>query len=112
MIMLDSLAMGVLTRLGKDILESKKYKGICFGQMLIVMFWAPSTVEKHFWIEELGCLLIRYYKPNILLMWNSILYQVTKFQSICRQQFNPLPDDKILDWFKLEQIADNIFTCI
>ena len=25
---------------------------------------------------------------------------------------NPLPDDKILDWFKLKQIADNILQCI
>ena len=24
----------------------------------------------------------------------------------------PLPDDKILDWFKLKQIADDIFKCI
>ena len=26
--------------------------------------------------------------------------------------FNPLPDDKILDWFKLKQIADDILKCI
>ena len=26
--------------------------------------------------------------------------------------FNPLPDDKILDWSKLKQIADNIWKCI
>ena len=25
---------------------------------------------------------------------------------------NPLPDDKILDWSKKEQIADNILRCI
>ena len=25
--------------------------------------------------------------------------------------FNPLPDDKILDWFKLKQIADDILKC-
>ena len=25
---------------------------------------------------------------------------------------NPLPDDKILDWSKLKQIADNILKCI
>ena len=30
--------------------------------------------------------------------------------SICK--FNPLPDDKILDWSKLKQIADNILKCI
>ena len=26
--------------------------------------------------------------------------------------FNPLPDDKILDWSKLKQIADDILQCI
>ena len=26
--------------------------------------------------------------------------------------FNPLPDDKILDWSKLKQIADVILKCI
>ena len=26
--------------------------------------------------------------------------------------FNPLPDDKILDWSKLKQIADKILTSI
>ena len=25
--------------------------------------------------------------------------------------FNPLPDDKILEWSKLKQIADNILKC-
>ena len=25
--------------------------------------------------------------------------------------FNPLPDYKILDWFKLKQIMDNILKC-
>ena len=25
---------------------------------------------------------------------------------------NPLPDDKLLDWSKLKQIADNILNCI
>ena len=25
---------------------------------------------------------------------------------------NPLPDDKILDWSKLKQIADNTWKCI
>ena len=25
--------------------------------------------------------------------------------------FNPLPDDKILDWSKSKQIADDILTC-
>ena len=28
------------------------------------------------------------------------------------QLFNPLPDDKILDWSKFKQIAENILKCI
>ena len=27
-------------------------------------------------------------------------------------KINPLPDDKILDWSKLKQIADDILKCI
>ena len=26
--------------------------------------------------------------------------------------FNPLPDNKVLDWSKLKQIADDILKCI
>ena len=29
-----------------------------------------------------------------------------------KRVFNPLPDNKILDWSKLKQIADNILKCI
>ena len=29
-----------------------------------------------------------------------------------RGKLNPLADDKILDWSKLKQIADNILKCI
>ena len=29
-----------------------------------------------------------------------------------RKAFNPLPDDKIFDWSKLKQIADDILKCI
>ena len=28
------------------------------------------------------------------------------------QHFNPLPENKILDWSKLKQIADDILKCI
>ena len=28
------------------------------------------------------------------------------------QKFNPLPDEKHLDWTKLKQIADDILRCI
>ena len=35
-----------------------------------------------------------------------------KFAYATKQaHFNPLPDDKILDWSKLKQIADNILKC-
>ena len=33
-------------------------------------------------------------------------------KAFIHRAFNPLPDDKILDWFKLKQIADNILKCI
>ena len=36
------------------------------------------------------------------LVWCYLLYK----------QFNSLPDDKILDWSKLKQTADNILKCI
>ena len=29
--------------------------------------------------------------------------------AVIQVQFNPLPDDKILDWSKFKQIADDIF---
>ena len=36
-----------------------------------------------------------------------------KIYRISRESYiNPLPDDKILDLFKLKQIADNILKCI
>ena len=31
---------------------------------------------------------------------------------IVKQVVNPLPDDKIFDWSKLKQIADDILKCI
>ena len=33
-------------------------------------------------------------------------------QSPVKWELNPLPDDKILDWSKLKQIADDILKCI
>ena len=36
----------------------------------------------------------------------------TKYYSLCRRRVNPLPDNKILDWSKLKQIADKILKCI
>ena len=34
------------------------------------------------------------------------------FEVTEEKPFNPLPDDKILDWSKLKQIADNILKYI
>ena len=31
---------------------------------------------------------------------------------VCNLYTNPLPEDKILDWSKLKQIADDILNCI
>ena len=35
-----------------------------------------------------------------------------KISSVDFFQLNPLPDNKILDWSKLKQIADGILKCI
>ena len=50
---------------------------------------------------------------------NFVLKKVKKKTCIemrkCRLQalnFNPLPDEKILDWSKSKQIADDILKCI
>ena len=32
--------------------------------------------------------------------------------NVMHETFNPIPDDKILDWFKMKQIADDILKCI
>ena len=37
---------------------------------------------------------------------------LSKLKSSCRQLFNPLPDDKILEWSKLKQLAADILKCI
>ena len=41
--------------------------------------------------------------PSIAFGSETNLYKVT---------INPLPDDKILDWSKLKQIADDILKCL
>ena len=42
----------------------------------------------------------------------SLSYIETKRQASYLATTNPLPDDKILDWSKLKQIADDILKCI
>ena len=40
------------------------------------------------------------------------LHQIQEAKICCLGRLDPLPDDKILDWSKLKQIADNILKCI
>ena len=40
--------------------------------------------------------------------YNETVYRGGKL----KYSLNPLPEDKILDWSKLKQIADNILRCI
>ena len=48
------------------------------------------------------------------------MYRLSKLRPTCTSaefdldshRLNPLPDDKILDWSKLKQIADDILKCI
>ena len=39
-------------------------------------------------------------------------FRLLQTGNIYRQQIKPLPDDKILDWSKMKQIADDILKCI
>ena len=43
-------------------------------------------------------------------MW--LLIESDFSQTRAKSLFNPLRDDKILDWSKLKQIADDILKCI
>ena len=38
--------------------------------------------------------------------------EASQYYQIVESLFNPLPDDKIVDWSKLKQIADDILKCI
>ena len=41
-----------------------------------------------------------------------MVVKITGYKQFWFTAFNPLPDDKILDWSKLNQIADDILKCI
>ena len=41
-----------------------------------------------------------------------MLFILMKKKSYHSSHFNPLPDNKILDWSKFKQIADDILKCI
>ena len=47
-----------------------------------------------------------------ILRQKEILFFKKKHIRIRRKTINPLPDDKISDWSKLLQIADDILKCI
>ena len=38
--------------------------------------------------------------------------RLSTLSTLSYKKNNPLPDDKILDWSKLKQTADNILKCI
>ena len=44
--------------------------------------------------------------------WNFISEEEKNADNAENAVFNPLPDDKTLDWSKLKQTADNILKCI
>ena len=48
------------------------------------------------------CNLYETFKWHLYSFWRTIV----------PNHFPPLPDDKILDWSKLKQIADDILKCI
>ena len=51
---------------------------------------------------------LQYYTQWIKKKNAGQTLSLVKMSSI---MFNPIPDDKILDWSKLKQIADDIFKC-
>ena len=53
---------------------------------------------KHNLLRVLCKDICKYYRPVSSPIWQSL--------------FNPLPDDEILDWSKLKQIAVDILKCI
>ena len=63
---------------------------------------------------------LKFGDRNNLLQGNTL--EFSKFKAFAKDKskvahlmtltFNPLPDEKILDWSKLKQIADDILKCI
>ena len=49
----------------------------------------------------------------LFIFYETIIILVSFMPDSCKVvQFNPLPNNKILDWSKLKQIADDISICI
>ena len=59
-----------------------------------------------------------FYLSILDLLWIGFFFFFIKIHNIvprpapCDLRVNSLPDNKILDWFKLKQIADDILKCI
>ena len=56
-------------------------------------------------------------RPNIRIAKSHLIIQIMEGKLIWLKKtyqklFNPLPDDKILDWSKLKQITIDILKCI
>ena len=91
----------------------------CFHVSAAQVLWKHWENEKllvtsnfsfsHIFFNPFGKLSAIFIKLEIvvckLLDWNS-----QKF--VGWERVNPFPDDKILDWSKLKQIADHILKCI
>ena len=63
---------------------------------MIVNFWADTQPYKLHVTLHFHTMCLHYERSEILL-WYHVVY------------FNPFPNDKILDWSILKQIADDIF---
>ena len=64
-------------------------------------------------IEKFLKILLRNYQNKIKKIgFGPLKNSDEPSRAILALLFNPLPDDKILDWSKLKQITDNILNCI
>ena len=53
-----------------------------------------------------------FFPPQLGLGSKELKKKSVKYVDLVQSEFNPFPDDKILDWSKLKQIADDIIKCI
>ena len=51
-------------------------------------------------------------EKGAILLFLQCFQKTRKNKGLFGKRVNPLPDDKILDWSNLKQIADDIFECI
>ena len=91
----------LLTSLEKKAFEKIVGKGENAGNqhfLLFPQFFTP--IQKRISVLKLHL----FYHLQMLSIWAS--------RKSCLQRVNPLPDNKILVWSKLKQIADDILKCI